>query len=275
MAKVYDLSQLIFNGSVMWPRLVGEVQIRARAFGGIRSTGWNNLNHPGWHDMAWPFPFNQAVPGGQVGGYCGHLHCATHVDAPIYAIPNGLTADKIPFENLFGTGVVIDMRNKKKWDTITAADLEKAKPEIKRGDFVVINTGWQKKLSPEKQYEYYNTYPGLVPSAAEWLIKKKIKAIAGTWPVCDHSLSFAPLEKNMPWLYQDYVRETGKKPQSIKGLGGFEECLVMFLKAGISCVQQAGGDIDKATGKRLTICAFPFRLEDTDASMVRLVGIEE
>ncbi len=272
--KIVDLSQLIWDGSAMWPRLVGEVQIRARAFAGIRSTGWHNLNHPGWHDMGWPFPFNQSVPGGQVGGYVGHLHAATHVDAPIYCIPGGLNADQIPLENLYGTGVIIDMRHKGKWDTITAEDFEKATPKIEAGDFVVVNTGWQKCLEPNKAYEYYHYYPGLLPSAAEWLVKKKVKALAGTWPVCDHSLSFAPLEKNMPWLYNDYVREKGKAPGP-EFSGGFEACLTMLLKNGTSCIQNAGGDIDQVTGKRCTLCAWPFRLEDADAAMVRLVAIIE
>ncbi len=272
--KIYDLSQLFWHGSAMWPRLVSDIQVRGSTFGGVRSTGWQNKNHPGWHDMAWPFPFNQGVPAAMAGGFIGHLHAGTHVDAPIYCIPGGLTADKIPLENLYGTGVVLDFRNKKKWDTITAADLEKATPKIQRGDFVVINTGWQTWLKPDKAYEYYHYYPGLVPSAAEWLVKKKVKALAGTWPVCDHSLSFAPLEKNMPWLYNDYVRETGKAPGK-EFSGGFEACLTMLLKNGISCIQNAGGDIDQVTGKRCMLCAWPFRLEDTDGAMVRLVAIIE
>ncbi|MFC2006724.1 cyclase family protein [Chloroflexota bacterium] len=268
--KLYDLSQLFWRGSVMWPRFVADIPGGpVRSFGGIRSTSWRNKNHPGWYDMTWPFPLNQApaqVP-------WGHLHAGTHVDAPVYCIPGGITADKIPLENLYGTGVVLDFRHKKKWDTITAADLEKATPKIEPGDIVLMNTGWHAWLKPDKAYEYYHYYPGLVQSASEWLINKKIKAVAGTWPVCDHSLSFAPLEKWMPWLYNDYKRETGKEPG--KEFGNFEGNLTMFLKNGISCIQNAGGDIDQVTGKRCTLAAWPFRLEETDGAMVRLVAIIE
>ena len=270
--KLYDLSQLFWSGAVMWPRFANEIQVRARAFGGIRSTGWHGENHPGWYDMGQPFPFNQGV--GEQYGWVGHLHAGTHVDAPIYCIPEGITADKIPLENLYGTGVIIDMRNKGKWGIITAEDFEKATPKIEAGDFVVVNTGWHTWLKPNKAYEYYNYYPGLVPSAAEWLVKKKVKAIAGTWPVCDHSLSFAPLEKNMPWLYNDYVKETGKEPGK-EFSSGFEACLTMLLKNGITCIQNAGGDIDQVTGTRCMLCAWPFRMEETDGAMVRLVAIVE
>jgi kynurenine formamidase len=275
--KIYDLSQPVWNGSVMWPRLVTDVQIRARSFGGIRSTGWQGLNHPGWFDFGQPFPFVGPTPGGAIGQWVGHLHGGTHVDAPKYCIPEGITADKIPLENLYGTGVIIDMRHKGKWDTITSEDFEKATPKIEAGDFVVVNTGWQKWLKPDKGYEYYHYYPGLLPSAAEWLIKKKVKAISGTWPTCDHSLSFAPLEplgKYMPNLYHDYLRETGKEPGPEFSYG-FEGCLTMLLKNGVSCIQNAGGDIDEVTGIRCTLCAWPFRLEDTDGAMVRLVALIE
>jgi kynurenine formamidase len=280
MTKYNDLSQLFTAGAPMWPRLAKDVQFTANSFVGIRSTAWGNINHPGWPDMGSGFPFNQ--------GYCpmvagwkwwGHLHAGTHVDAPIYAIRNGLSADKIPLENFHGTGVIVDMRNKNKWDTITAEDFEKATPKIKEGDFVVVNTGWHHQYKPigmgDRAYEYFHYYPGLLPSAAEWLIKKKVKAIAGTWPVCDHSLSFAH-KKFMPWLVNDYKRETGKEPkEGIKDLGKWEECLVMLLKAGVTCIQNAGGDIDDVTGKRMELCAWPFNLEHTDGAMVRLVGIEE
>ena len=75
----------------------------------------------------------------------------------------------------------------------------------------------------------------------------------------------------MPWLYNDYKRETSKEPG--EGLGGFEECLTMLLKNGITCIQNAGGDIDQVTGKRCTLCAWPFRMEEADGAMVRLVAI--
>jgi kynurenine formamidase len=270
--KIVDLSQEIWNGSVMWPRLAADVQLMAGTFNGVRSTGWHDLNHPGWPDIGIKPPYNRGGKG--LGRYVGHLHAATHVDAPIYCIPEGVTADRIPLENLYGTGVILDMRHKEKWDTITAEDFESATPRIESGDFVVVNTGWQTWLKPNRAYEYYHYYPGLLPDAAQWLIDKKVKAIAGTWPVCDHSLSFIPLEKNMPWLLNDYIRENGKPPGEAFS-GGFEACLTMLLKAGVSCIQNAGGDIDGVTGTRCTLAAWPFRMEETDAALVRLVAIVE
>jgi kynurenine formamidase len=268
--KLYDLSVLFGSGAAMWPRFAADMPCGApNAFGGIRSTAWHNLNHPGWWDMGWPFPFNQGAA--QIPW--GHLHGGTHIDAPVYVIPSGTNADEIPLENLYGTGVVLDFRKKKKWEAITAADLEKATPKIQAGDFVVINTGWQTRWEPPgNNYEYLHTYPGLDVSAAEWLVKKKVKAIAGTWPSTDHSLTVLPLEQWAPWLYQDYKRETGKEPEKSTAV---EPCITMLLKAGIVCIQNAGGEIDGVTGKRCTLCAWPYRLENADAAHVRLVAIVE
>ncbi len=268
--KVIDLSQAVSESPAMWPRLAG--QAGGRVWTGIRSTGWHGLNHPGWYDFGQPWPYRGMAQGASMA----HLHPGCHVDAPKYCIPEGITADQIPLENLYGTGVIIDMRNKGKWDKIEAADFEKATPKIQAGDFVVVNTGYQKTLKPGVAYWYYHSYPGLMPSAAEWLVKKKVKAIAGTWPACDHSLNYAgpPLGDKTPNMRQDYERETGKKLPT-EFAYGYEACLVMLLKAGISCISGAGGNIDDVTGKRTTLAAWPFRLEHTDGAMVRLVAIVE
>ncbi len=77
----------------------------------------------------------------------------------------------------------------------------------------------------------------------------------------------------MPWLYNDYKSETGKEPDN--QWGNFEDNLINFLKAGISVIENAGGEINEVTGKCCTFYAWPFRLEDTDAAMVRLVAAVE
>jgi kynurenine formamidase len=197
--KLYDLSLPFGSGTNMWPRwLAPDILIGKSSF-----TGVTPASHP-------EFPL---LRGGMVGGgsWIGHLHVATHIVAPLYCIDYGTSLEKIPLEKCYGTGVILDLRNKKKWDRITADDLEKATPKVKEGDFVVINTGWHKYWRVN-EYTYFHHYPGLVPSAAEWLIKKKVKAVAGTFAALDHSLAFAPLDKTIPNLNYEYKKETGKDP---------------------------------------------------------------
>jgi kynurenine formamidase len=47
------------------------------------------------------------------------------------------------------------------------------------------------------------------------------------------------------------------------------------MQHGCCTVENAGGNIDEVTGKRMTIAAFPFRCEQADGGFVRLVAWEE
>ena len=47
------------------------------------------------------------------------------------------------------------------------------------------------------------------------------------------------------------------------------------MQMGVCTVENAGGEIDECTGKRMTIAAFPFRCEAADGGFVRLVAWEE
>ncbi len=204
--------------------------------------------------------------------YTGTLHAATHMDAPIHVIDGGMTLDQIPLENCYGTGVVVDFRNMKdkKWYLISSEDFEKASPKIEKGDFVVLNTGWH-KLWRVKNYDYFNYYAGLTKDGAEWLVKKGIKAIAVDHGAIDSPLWHYKLSENMPWLDREFRQETGRDPD--KEFPEYEPCHRILLGNGIVCIENAGGNIDAVTGKRVTLAAFPFRLEQGDGCMVRLVAI--
>jgi kynurenine formamidase len=270
--KLVDLSQELWAPAIMFPQYAAPAQLGGHmGFGGIRSTSWRDQNHPGWYDMGGGMP--------PMGGFdipsWGHLHGATHLDAPLYVNPEGISADRIPLEDLYNTGVVLDFRHKKKWEPITADELAKATPKIEAGDWVVVNTGWQKQLRPDFHYDYFFAYPGLLLEASEWLIEKKVKGIAGTWPCTDHSLTAVPIKEWAPWIYEDYLREKKTEPEKDFPCPGIEAGLTKLLNAGIICIQNVGGDVDDVTGKRCTLCAWPPRLEHTDANHIRLVAIVE
>ena len=57
--------------------------------------------------------------------YTGTLHAGTHMDAPMHVLhpsEGGIMLDKIPLENCYGDGPVLDFRGKKKWGLITAEE---------------------------------------------------------------------------------------------------------------------------------------------------------
>ena len=112
------------------------------------------------------------------------------------------------------------------------------------------------------------------PEVCDWLLfEKKIKGITGTWGATDGPLWHYPLKEQMPWLYNTYLEATGKDP-GIE-FNDYEYCHRKFMQYGCITIENAGGDIDQVTGRRMTICAFPFRCEMADGGFVRLVAWDE
>lgn len=263
----------------------------------------------------WPFPGARQdliFPRGQYLGrfhkrtntYTGTLHAGTHMDAPVHVLHeeevdrsrNGYFLNEIPLEYCIGTGVILDMRHLRDrfeerynaaegdpakfgdiWYEIQPEDFEAACEkdglEIRENDWVVVNTGFHHywRINNDK---YFNYYPGMGPTVAKWLIHEKhIKGITGTWGATDAPLWHHPLSEQMPWLEKDYIKATGESA-AVK-YPDYEPCHRLFMQQGVCTVENAGGDIDDCTGRRMTIAAFPFRCEAADGGFVRLVAWEE
>jgi len=198
-----------------------------------------------------------------------HWHKGTHCDTQTHHVEGGVTCDKMPLSSFYGTGVIVDFRYMKKWDVVTAKDLENANPKIEEGDIVLMNTGWHHYWRVNDNI-YYNYYPGMYTEAGEWLLAKKVKMVGGTWGATDHPLAHYPLRVDYPNLYEEYVRETGKDPD--KEFPDYEPCHQIFASNMIPAIENVGGDIDEVTGKRCTIAAFPWRSPDP-GHMMRVVAI--
>jgi kynurenine formamidase len=198
------------------------------------------------------------------------MHTSTHMDAPFHVIGNGIGVDQIPLARCFGTGVVIDMRYKKKWDIIGPEDFEKAVPKIERDDWVIVNTGWHRYW--HDHYVYINHFPGLYKQGGEWLADRGVKGFGITGAALDSPLAHAPLSKIMPWLDKEYREETGEDPQEKFPL--YEPAHLALLGNGVCGIENVGGEVDQVTGKRVTIAAFPLRWIRGDGSMIRVVAIE-
>ena len=140
------------------------------------------------------------------------FHTSTHVNAPIHLLPGKEAVGDLALDRFFGTGVVVSIP-KKKWELVEPEDLEKAKPEIRAGDIVLINTGWHRRYSDSQ--EYFGHAPGLSKKAAQWLVKKKVKLVGVDTACVDHPLatSLGP-HRNGPqikYLLPEYKKKTGRE----------------------------------------------------------------
>jgi kynurenine formamidase len=200
------------------------------------------------------------------------MHCTTHTDAPAHVIEGAPFVDEIPLEKFFGTAVVVSIP-KGKWEVITAEDLENAEPKIQKGDIVIINSGWHKYYGDNRKYFAYS--PGLYKEAGEWLVAKGVKGVGVDMQALDHPLGTAigphgtgPLIEEVNQEYEEMHGHPVKDDFPY-----WEPCHRLLLGNGIVGYENVGGDIDKVTGKRVTLASFPWRWEKGDGCIVRMVAI--
>jgi arylformamidase len=111
----------------------------------------------------------------------------THYDAPAHFLEDGLKNDEVPIDSFVGEAVMFDMMHKEPGSYVTANELENAGVEVREGDIAVIRTGWTDKAFGTLRF--WQEMIGLSTCAAEWLISKKVKSVAGDFMLCDSPLN--------------------------------------------------------------------------------------
>jgi kynurenine formamidase len=116
------------------------------------------------------------------------VHSGTHVDAPIHFFADGPGMDEVPLDRLVGPGVIWRL-DKGPDSLIEVSDLEKARPELRPGDILAIDTGW----AAHYPGEMFGKHPCLSVEAAEWLVAQRVKLVA-----FDFSTPDLPLHRRPP-----------------------------------------------------------------------------
>lgn len=178
-------------------------------------------------------------------------HAFTHIDSPLHFLKSGKAIDDIPLDQLVGEAAVIDVSYKAANEAITSEDLEQHGRHVKAGDIVLIKTGWDTKCSWESR-SFWMEAPYLTRDAAEWLLKRRVKAVGYDFP-------------------QDYViRElTFRMPRA-------EEFVTheLLLKKGVLnieylvCLKEIKKD-------RVKLFALPLKLVGVEGAPARVIAIED
>lgn len=202
------------------------------------------------------------------------MHNTTHVNAPLHLKPGGDSVGALDVSHFFGPGVVIGLP-KKRWELVTADDLENANADIRGGDIVILNLGWHQHYSDSQ--EYFGEAPGLSKDGAEWLIAKKAKMVGVDTPNIDHPLATllgchrkGPLMRRLP---KHYETVTGRDPK--EDFPDFAPAHRTLLEAGVPTIENVGGAIDAVTGRRSTFHAMPWKWLEGDACVVRLMAMQD
>jgi arylformamidase len=143
---------------------------------------WSDLTHTLTEELsrspAFPRPVFRKLLSMKDGGNANITeiqmvaHHGTHVDAPSHFMIDGPTFDQIPVERLYGTAVVWKIE-KGPFGVITADDLKAARPKLKRGDMVLLDTGWSQYINTE----HYEDHASLSIDAADWLVDHQVKLL--------------------------------------------------------------------------------------------------
>lgn len=135
------------------------------------------------------------------GRYSTPEHLGTHIDAPNHFELNKPSVDQIPFEQLVGHAVVIDVTDKTNKDAdyvLLLSDIllwEKINGQIPDGAIVLLNTGWGKRWHDFEIYKNKDNndrmhFPGYSKEAAVFPVGKRhvkgvgIDTLSGDCGIC-------------------------------------------------------------------------------------------
>ena len=116
-------------------------------------------------------------------------HTGTHIDAPSHFISGMATIDKIEINRFICNNAILlkiekDYNQAVSRDDIIASE-DNDVGEIKEKDTIVFFTGWQSQIESDI---YMSNNPGLSSDAAEYLVEKKVNAVAIDAPSIDSGI---------------------------------------------------------------------------------------
>src|SRR5438093_9897174 len=209
-----------------------------------------------------------------------NMHTGTHIDAPIHYWPTGKHLGQIPIGDLYGTGLVIDLRPiTKPWSYYSLKDVLSCLPkgeQIREGDVVILYTGWDRYnwTKPTRDdVTYFDRHPGPMPEVCDYLIDKKIRWFGGDLASMDHSL-YVRVRYFRPDLVKEYEAQTGKPIDETLPMKDFEHVHYHMAKANIPMLENLGGEMAEVAGRRIDVRAFPWRWENGEGCICRVVAFQ-
>src|SRR5262249_3368009 len=173
-------------------------------------------------------------------------HMATHIDAPVHFIRGGKAIHEAPPERVIGRAGLLERDDHGREAAIKGETLEDRGRHIKRGDIVILRTGWSDRCWGTEAF--WKEGPYLALDAADWLVERGVRAVV-----------------------YDFAEEYVVRQKGFRG----EDCVVhhRILGADIYNIEYVHG-LSKIKRTRLSIIAFPLKLVDSDGSPARVVALE-
>ncbi len=170
-------------------------------------------------------------------------HVGTHVDAARHFVPGGPTIDQYPLDRFVGPAVILDVR-REGVVPLSAGELQKTSPSIQPGDMVLLYFGYADRF----REEWYHSHPYLSNDAADFLVDRKISILGVDTITPDLPGPYRPPGFDFP----------------------IHTCL---LGNDILVIENLGVGLKEVLGRRVTVPAVPFRIEEGDASPITPVAM--
>lgn len=170
-------------------------------------------------------------------------HTGTHLDAPFHFTQRGCKIHQIAPSRLIVNAILVNLP-KDQNQSITKTDIIKFEEKwerIENNSTVVFLTGWQKNLQKKS---YFKTNPGLSPSAAKYLVSKKVNLVGIDSPSID-------LGKDTEFSVHHILSENNV-------------LIVENLR-----------NLEKISGIHFMLIVLPLKLKDATGSPVRAIAIQE
>jgi len=125
----------------------------------------------------------------------------TYLETGAHILPDFITVDQVPLEELFLDCSIIKLKDKLPSEHIKVEELENSEVEVKKGDCLVIYTGWDKMWNKKG---FVINSPHFEYKAMDWIINKEVKVLAADLP-CYDDIKDPDDSKNLPNLRNLYL----------------------------------------------------------------------
>ncbi len=207
-----------------------------------------------------------------------NMHTGTHIDAPSHYCETGRDLGQIDINELFGTGLVVDLRPiARRWSFYSLNEVLECLPsgeEIREGDIVVLYNGWDQYnwTKPGRDdVTYFDRHPGPRPEVIEYLIKNRVKWIGTDTASLDHSLC-TRVRHLRPDLLREYADLAGQPAEAAIPERLFDHNHYLTARNGVPLLENLGGEIAEVAGRRVQMGAFPWRWRGGEGCVCRVVA---
>ena len=208
------------------------------------------------------------------------------------AFHSGATAiADMPLTDLCGEAVIVDLSDEVSHYSLYTPEMITNKVEVKKGDILIINTGYHKHgwdqpdvPNPEmqagienKEFAFLVRHPGPSPDFFQWALDMELKLVGVDCGSAEH-----PMNTNLRYMHGREFAKAEAKLQETHGKSWdemydpeayYEMTHITLPKAGLRFLESIGGQIDELKNKRVWLMNGPIPYMEVESAWTRVVAL--